>query len=213
MADLPTLPPLDGERRREVPCAVCFGDWKRCRFATCPKLAGVREWMTEFHRRQGTSLYGATPPSAFVGQWGYPRVLTGPLVPPVDHEVRLMDAEERWLDLALPEILTLRMSMVRGKRSLDVDSARNPPRVLRAVQEMAMAEDPVHAEMRLRKGLSLDAYFSARSAAVGPSAPYRSVDLAENPAVPRRVDYIVGDTDLRAGEGSWDLYEDRKSVV
>lgn len=117
-----------------------------------------------------------------------------------------MDAEEQWLGLGLQDILTLRMSMVRGKQAVDVDAARQPPRVLRAVQELAMAEDPVHAEMLLDKKPGLDIYFSSRAAAVGPSAPYRSVNLAENPAVPRRVDYVVGDTDLRAGEGTWDLY-------
>lgn len=194
------------ERRHEVACPVCVGDWKRCKFATCPKLEGVRDWMRDFHARQETSLYGATPPSAFVGQWGYPRVLTGPLVPPTDERVGLMDAEEEWLTLSLQDILALRMSMVRGKQPLDVVTARQPPRTLQTVQEMAMAENPVYAEMRLEERVNLEAYFSPRNAPVGPSALYRSVDLAENPAVPRRVDYVVSDTDLKAGEGTWDLY-------
>lgn len=162
--------------------------------------------MRTFQEAQGTSLYGATPPSAFVGQWGYPRVLAGPLVPPADETSALMDAEERWLDLSLQEILTLRMSMVRGKRPVRVEVGRKPARELESVQEVALASAPVHAEMRLAKRPGLDVYFSPRGSPVGPSAPFEALRVAENPHVPRRVDYIVSDTDLPAAEGSWDLY-------
>ncbi|MCJ2531771.1 MAG: hypothetical protein LN413_05645 [Candidatus Thermoplasmatota archaeon] len=201
------LAPGGRERRVEVDCPVCVGDWKRCRFATCPKLRGVREWTREAQRRQGTSLYGATPPAAFVGQWGYPRVLVGPLLPPTDVDVSLMDAEERWLGLPLQEILRLRMSMVRGKRPQRVGVAAPDDRPLEALQEVAMASDPVYAEMELTKRPNLNIYFSPRGKPMGPSAPFESFELAENPAVPRRVDYIVSDGDLRAGPGTWDLYE------
>jgi hypothetical protein len=118
-----------------------------------------------------------------------------------------MDAEERWLGLPLQEILRLRMSMVRGKRPQRVQVAGLHDRPLEALQEVAMAEEPVHAEMQLAKRPNLDVYFSPRGKPVGPSAPFTSLQLAENPAVPRRVDYIVSDGDLRAGPGTWDLYE------
>ncbi len=133
-------------------------------------------------------------------------MLAGPLVPPTDENVQIMDAEEQWLDLSLQDILSLRLSMVRGKRRLSVDLARRPDRQLEAVQEVAMAEDPVHAEMLLTGKPGLQIFFSPRGAPVGPSAPFEALKVAENPHIPRRVDYIVSDTDLKAGEGSWDLY-------
>jgi DNA repair protein NreA len=49
--------------------------------------------------------------------------------------------------------------------------------------------------------------FSARAPPSGPSADIAKVDLASNPSVPRRVDDLVADTDLRAGEAVTDLYE------
>ena len=201
------LAPGGRERQTEVDCPVCIGDWKRCRFATCPKLQGVRQWTREAQRTQGTRLYGATPPAAFVGAWGYPRVTIGPLLPPTAMDVALMDAEERWLDLPLQEILRLRMSMVRGKRPQRVQVAASRDRPLEALQEVAMASEPVYAEMVLTKRPNLDIFFSPRGKPVGPSAPFESLELAENPTVPRRVDYIVSDGDLRAGPGTWDLYE------
>ncbi len=125
----------------------------------------------------------------------------------MDENTQLMDAEERWLDLTLQDILSLRMSMVRGKHRLSVDLARRPDRRLEAVQEVAMAEDPVHAEMLLERKPGLQIFFSPRGAPIGPSAPFEALKVAENPHVPRRVDYIVSDTDVNAGDGSWDLYQ------
>src|SRR5437867_8645035 len=74
------------EVRSEIPCQVCRGDIKRCRLAICPYLGRVRDWFEERRDLQTTNLFGASPPSAFVGSWGYPKVLVGPLVPPVRDE-------------------------------------------------------------------------------------------------------------------------------
>lgn len=200
---------MPSERGREIDCPACRGDWRLCRFSTCPKLESVRGWLRDHQVRQSTSLYGATPPAAFVGEWGYPAVLAGPLVPPGDQDVTLMDSEERWLDLSLPDVLRLRLSMVRGKRRVRIDRIWQPPRQLEAVQEVAMASHPVHAEMLLLKRPSLEVYFSPRGPPVGPSAPFEALRVVENPRVPRRVDYIVSDTDMLAEEASWDLYTHR----
>jgi len=70
------------EVRREISCRVCQGDIKRCRLAICPYLDRVRSWFVERRDLRTTNLFGASPPSAFVGSWGYPKVLVGPLVRP-----------------------------------------------------------------------------------------------------------------------------------
>src|SRR2546428_9769737 len=85
------------EVRREIACQVCRGDIKRCRLAICPYLGRVRTWFEERRDLQTTNLFGASPPSAFVRSWGYPKVLVGPLVPPGrDEDTALLDASESW---------------------------------------------------------------------------------------------------------------------
>lgn len=194
------------EVRRELNCAVCRGDWKRCRLATCPYLVHVRRWFQDQKPLESTNLFGASPPSAFVGSWGHPRVLAGPLVPPVLEDTSLMDAPEQWIDKDLWEILRFRLSLVRGKASRRVTDARAPDTLLSTVQEGAMGARPVDTELWLTKKPVLEGPFSARSAPTGPSADIRKLKLAENPKVPRRVDAVVDDTDLRAVEGVSDLY-------
>src|SRR5207249_4608361 len=116
------------EVRREVACRVCQGDIKRGRLAICPYLDRVRRWFEGRRDLQTTNLFGAAPPSAFVGSWGYPKVLVGPLVPPVrDEDTSILDASESWLAYDLAEIHRFRLSLVRGKA---------PRRVAEAVADL-----------------------------------------------------------------------------
>jgi len=195
------------EVRREVACRVCRGDIKRCRLAICPYLESVRGWFEERRDLQSTNLFGASPPAAFVGSWGYPKVLAGPLVPPVrDEDTSILDASEGWLAYDLPELLRFRLTLVRGKAARRVAEARSPDAILSTVQEAAMASKPIDTEMWLAKRPVLVSPFSARAPPSGPSAEIRKVELASNPSVPRRVDDVVGDTDLKAGDAVEDLY-------
>lgn len=199
-------PATISEVRREMDCRVCSGDWKACRLATCPYLADVRGWFRNQEPLASTNLFGASPPSAFVGSYGYPKVLAGPLVPPLREDTSIMDAPEQWVDKDLWDILRFRLTLVRGKAARRVIDARSPDPILRNVQEEAMSQRPVDMEMWLTKKPQLEGPFSPRAAPTGPSADIRKLVLAENPKVPRRVDYVVDDTDLRAVEGVADLY-------
>jgi len=194
------------EIEREVACRVCRGDIKRCRLAICPYLDRVRDWVLERTDLRSTNLFGASPPGAFVGSWGYPRVLAGPLVPPLQEDTSMLDASEGWLAHDLAEILRFRLSLVRGKAARRVADARAPDPLLATVQEGAMASRPIDTEMWLAKRPVLVSPFSARAPPSGPSAEVTRVELASNPAVPRRVDYVTSDTDLPAGPAVTDLY-------
>ncbi|MGQ0798316.1 MAG: Nre family DNA repair protein [Methanobacteriota archaeon] len=195
------------EVRREVACRVCRGDIKRCRLAICPYLERVRAWFETRRDLQSANLFGASPPGAFVGSWGYPKVLAGPLVPPVrDEDTSILDASENWLAYEVPQLLRFRLTLVRGKAARRVAEARSPDPILSTVQEAAMASRPIDTEMWLGKKPVLVSPFGARSPPSGPSADIRKVELASNPSVPRRVDDVVGDTDLKAGDAVEDLY-------
>ena len=194
------------EVRRQVHCEICRGDWKRCRLMVCPYLRDVRAWFDGQEPLRSTHLFGASPPSAFVGSWGYPKVLAGPLVPPILEGTAIMDASETWMGLDVWDILRFRLSLVRGKAARRVDVARNPDPVLRTVQEEAMAAKPVDTELWLAKKPSLQGPFSGRAAPTGPSADLERIELAGNPSVPRRVDYVASDSDLPAVDGVVDLY-------
>src|SRR2546425_11944129 len=62
-------------------------------------------------------------------------------------------------------------------------------------------------EMWFTKRRWLVSPFAARAPPSGPSADTGKVALTSNPSVPRRVDALVSDTDLRAGAAVTDLYD------
>jgi hypothetical protein len=69
-----------------------------------------------------------------------------------------------------------------------------------------MASKPIDTELWFHKKPKLSIVFSTREALSGPSASIKRAILAENPQVPKTVDYVVSDSDLKAEEGAIRLY-------
>lgn len=202
----------ESERKVSI-CAACRGFKKLCGRPVCPILIKYRSLLELKSAGLNRAIFGACPPSVFVGSWGYPRVLAGPLTPFMyEEEAAIMDSPDMWLNLSVEDILRYRLSLVRGKRAVGVHEARDPSRDLSVIQELAMSASPVDVEMTLSKRPSLRVRFFIRDPPFGPSAPLRGVLMAENPYVPRKVDYVVSDTDLRAEEAAWVLYKDGLST-
>ncbi len=120
------------------------------------------------------SIDGYTPPSVFVGRFGYPKVSIGPMISLEDEgsaDISMYDCPEQWHDTTLDDILRFRLTMVRGKVRVHVDDATptKSNRITSIIQELAMAKLQVYAEMLLKhkpSGISLSEYLPPS----GPSA-------------------------------------------
>jgi len=158
------------------------------------------------------NIFGSSPPAVFVGSWNYPKVIAGPLVPPLlTFDSSVMDAPEMWMDKTMDEILRYSFSLVRGKRFIDVNAARTPNSLLSTLQEIVMASKPVDAELWFNKRPKLDIVFTPREPPSGPSASVIRAFLAENPKVLKPVEKVASDTDLKAVDGIITLYESKIS--
>ena len=194
------------EQRRSL-CSVCRGHRRLCGKTICPILAKAEALMRVERSLSQEKIFGSSPPAVFVGSWNYPKVLAGPLVPPISLEdTSIMDMPELWIDKSFSEILRYRFSLVRGKRFTDVKSAGNPSRILSTFQEIVMSSKPTDTEVWFNKKPKLSIVFSPREPPTGPSAFIKRAVLAENPQVPKPVDYVVADTDLKAEKGILRLY-------
>jgi len=191
-------------------CFICRGHKKLCQKAICPILLKAKAFTNLEGSFSKEKIFGSSPPAVFVGSWNYPKILAGPLVPPVlVDDASILDLPERWIDKSFSEILRYRFSLVRGKRFTDVKAARNPNRILSTFQEIVMASKPTDTEMWFNKKPKLSIVFSSREPPSGPSASIKRVFLAENPKVPKAIDYVVSDTDLKAGQGIVRLYDSK----
>ncbi|WXG43461.1 MAG: Nre family DNA repair protein [Promethearchaeati archaeon SRVP18_Atabeyarchaeia-1] len=187
-------------------CAQCRGFRRLCGKSICPILVKAKS-IVELDPILKDAIHGSSPPGVFVGTWNYPKVLAGPLIPPIlGEKTAIMDSPEMWLDKKIEDLLRYRFTLIRGKTSVKVTSAQNPDRMLQTVQEIVMASRPTETEASFSKKPSLEIVFSPREIPIGPSAMMDKLKLAENPAVPNRVDAIVSDTDLKATSGMVELY-------
>ncbi|MFX1483987.1 MAG: hypothetical protein ACFFCP_12480 [Promethearchaeota archaeon] len=189
-------------------CAKCMGHRYLCGIKPCPILMRAKAQARIDQAFTGMDLTGASPPSVFVGETGYPKVLAGPLVPPVrSEEARYMERPDHWLTKTIDEILSLRFSLVRTKKYIPVTAASDPPRDLAETQTLALSETPLVSEATLLKRPQFTNVFSDVTLPIGPSAPLRTFKLDDNPKVPKVIEKVSSDIDLKAGSGVKTLFD------
>jgi hypothetical protein len=157
------------------------------------------------------TLSGATPPSVFVGRYGYPKVKVGPMVPPLHGDTTILDKPEMWLGKSIEEIVNYRFPLVRGVSNIDIRSPSG--KYVESLQELAMTSKSVESELTFEKtpiadieqekGLGLD----TNSAPFGPVAPLKTFKTSSSISVDQRLENVFYDKDLRAAEGIINLYQ------
>ncbi|TLY10983.1 MAG: hypothetical protein E6K88_02680, partial [Thaumarchaeota archaeon] len=49
------------------------------------------------------AIDGSSPPSVFVGRYGYPKVRIGPMIPPLHGDTTILDRSEMWIGKSIEE--------------------------------------------------------------------------------------------------------------
>lgn len=161
-----------------------------------PKMAGIR----------AQDLSGSSPPSVFVGRFGYPKVKIYPSSPPVHGETSIYETPSKWLSIGMEEFLSMRLSLVRGGVDVSVKDAKNPSNLLQDMQLMSLSAKPVEVEMKFLKKINTERILlSEYVPPMGPSAPLNSI-VTGNIKLERRAEKVYYDTDLKAQNAMWSLY-------
>jgi DNA repair protein NreA len=191
-------------------CLACKGGRNLCG-EPCMLLAKIDRRLPQL-RVTSQDLQGTSPPSVFVGRYGYPHVSAGPLLPPLHLEretaARLEDPQA-WMEGSIQDVLGMRSSLLRTRANVRVHDARRPPPILSVTQELALAARPVDTEVHLVKkpNLALTARVDDTATAMGPSVEADRARLVENAPVPRLVDRLFDDVDAKAATSVTELYE------
>ncbi|MEM5792799.1 MAG: Nre family DNA repair protein [Candidatus Aenigmatarchaeota archaeon] len=187
-------------------CLACKGrGW--CGINRCPILSGIFSKIKLEKKIKKPEIFGSTPPSVFVGRYGYPQVNVGILLPSETGDTSIMDSPTVWFKekMDITNILIYRASLVNSRRKKPVKSGKND-KFIETVQEASLSSKPIDTEVKLNKIPKFKINFDFNTTPFGPSATVEKVELAENPKVPKRVEYITSDTDLKAEEAILDLY-------
>ena len=185
-------------------CVLCKGSRMLCGKERCPILV-------KFYAKQKTvplldslKLEGSSPPSVFVGRFGYPKVYVGPMVPPVIGDTSLMDYPEQWTGLSIDEIVNFRFQLVRGKYLTDVHNFDG--RIIELTQEIAMAKSCPDTEVIFKSKPMGRMVLDDEIAPFGPSAKIEQLEVNSIKSE-QSIEKAYYDGDLKAKDAVFRLYD------
>jgi hypothetical protein len=195
---------------KENLCVKCKGKGL-CGRPYCPILEKFKSIESTVSKSVGcTSIFGASPPAVFVGRHNYPEVMAGPMIPPEltgDEAMQLEDPKEL-LKMGIQDIISSRSQLVRASTGINVKNAANPDNLLiEKSQELALSKNPVDTEAWFHKPIQNKLKFDNILTPMGPTGDLKDFDIAENPNVPKKVDYLVYDTDALAKDAISELWK------
>ena len=192
-------------------CILCRGTKMLCGKRRCPVLVRFYSAQATDDLRDRTELRGSSPPAVFIGRHGYPKVMVGPLIPPVVGDTSLLDVPERWYGRSMEEIVGFRSSLVRGMHPVNVTDVESRDRIVSLTRELALSAGPSDVDAAFtrppRGRLALDDEVQPH----GPSAPLRGIAIDEL-RMDDRIERAFYDTDLCAREAAVGLYRSGRYV-
>ena len=180
-------------------CAKCKGVRKLCGLPKCPILERLKESFKIENRIKKRILFASSPPSILVGERRYPYVNLGPNIV-VDENAKIYDSpEEWWGKKTIEDIIRLRTRMIYSTFNVNIREIRKPnKKLLDIVQQIAVSIRPIDAEYTFKKPPKPSIRFDGILAPVGPRGKVKGIKLVDNPKLPRKVDNLLYDNDVKA---------------
>jgi hypothetical protein len=158
------------------------------------------------------TLLGATPPSVFVGRFGYPKVKVGPMLSPLHGNTKILDTPEMWIGKTLGDIVNYRTSMIRGVVP-GVDVRKASGKYIESLQELSMSKESANAEAVFDKLPILDFeqgknyVAELENAPFGLVAPLKSFKTSSSVSAEHSIENAYYDKDLSATQAMVRLYQ------
>ena len=148
-------------------------------------------------------IQGSSPPSVFVGSYGYPKVGIGPMLPPIHGDTQLLDSPEKWVGKNLEEIINYRLNLVRGIQKTGVDDTSG--RFIESLHELAMSSGSIDSEIKFLKKPNPTPSLDGQNAPFGPIGEIKSAKFSPNSSI-KPIERVYYDTDLKAEDAVMKLY-------
>jgi len=158
-----------------------------------------------------SELHGSSPPSLFVGRYGYPKVYVGPLVPPKVGDTSVMASPESWYDMTMMEFVEMMSSLVRGMYRVRVDKIEEAGRFVDGMHDLVLSSSSAYTEALFSKPVRGSVTFVPDVQPFGPSGQLSGFAVA--PAGTNlRIEGAFENGDLKAADAVWDLYASGERV-
>jgi hypothetical protein len=146
---------------------------------------------------------GTSPPSVFIGRYGYPKVFIGPVLPPIHGDTQMMDFPEGWIPshVSAMDIVNFRLQLIRGTQTVGI---KEKSRFVDQIQEIGLAKNPLDMEAEFSRKPT-GGVFHEEMQPYGPSAPLKRFEVYQSKFDPK-LEKAHYDTDLLSKDAILDLY-------
>ena len=166
--------------------------------------ANWREYLSKYGNLfSSSSLSGSSPPSVFVGSYGYPKVLVGPMVPPIHGNTGILDIPEQWTGKSIEEIVNFRLKLIRGIQKVSIEQSEG--RFIESLQELAMSTKPTDSEIQFQKDTIPTATIDGENAPFGPIGEIKNAKFSSSLS-DNKIEKVYYDKDLKAADAVLNLY-------
>lgn len=154
----------------------------------------------------GEKLDGSSPPSVFIGSYGYPKVYVGPMLSPEHGDTTILDTPESWIPnkKKQEDIINFRLGLVRGKQVVGIQEFNN--KLVQKLQEISLATGSVQSEAKFH-GKPRGFTFDAEHQPFGPSASLEKFDI-DNVRWHPEMEKVFYDTDFKSSDAIVELYRE-----
>lgn len=186
-------------------CSICKGSRRLCGKDRCPLMIKFYSQQKTLPMIDAKDLAGSSPPSVFVGRYGYPKVDVGPLIPPEFGDTEIMDKPEMWKGMSIDDIADFRFKLVRGKTRIDAYDFKSGGRVVDEIQEIALTERPLDIEAEFSSKPKGRVILDDEVQPFGPSARMTSMKKS-NGRFERNLERSFYDIDMKAADAVIEAY-------
>jgi hypothetical protein len=192
-------------------CGLCRGTKLLCGKSRCPIII-------KYHSKEKIkpiinkiSVGGSSPPSVFIGRYGYPKISIGPMIPPLMGDTSVIDTPELWMNKSIEDIVDFRSLLIRGKFNVDIFDVENKNKIVEYTRELALSKNSVFSEALFEKKPRGKITFYDEVQPHGPSAPIKKFDIS-NTKYDHYIEKAFYDTDLKSREAVLDLYKNKVKI-
>lgn len=91
-------------------------------------------------------ISGSSPTDIFIGNFGYPKVYIGPLIPLEFNNTSILGKPELWKNMSIEKIINMRSKLIRGTYISNVHDVEKG-KIQEQVRDLALAAKPIITEM------------------------------------------------------------------
>jgi hypothetical protein len=202
---------LNNNRKPIGLCGLCRATKLLCGKSRCPIIIRYHSKEKLKPILNKLKIGGSSPPSIFIGRYGYPKLSIGPMIPPVIGDTSIIDTPELWLNKSIDDIVDFRSLLIRGKYNVDVYDVENKNKVVEYTRELALSKNSVFTEAIFEKKPRGKISFYDEVQPHGPSAPIKKFDIT-NTKYDQHMEKAFYDIDLKSRDAILNLYKNKVRI-